>query len=130
MLAYGGVIIDAASIGGTSTHLFETRLRTSLTAWRAEGKKGIWLKVPAIRTELLTTAIQLGFELHHCEKEYVMCTYWIPGEEGVPSTLPGYTSHSVGVGAVVINDQNQILVVQEKSGPASGIGFWKYPTGD
>merc|ERR1712091_276535 len=56
-----------------------------------------------------------------------MLTHWLP--EGESNPLPGYTSHSLGVGAVVINEHNQILVVQEKSGPAAGIDFWKYPTG-
>ena len=58
-----------------------------------------------------------------------MLTLWIPGANGVEDTLPGYTTHTVGVGAVVLNTKNEILVVQERSGPAAGIDFWKYPTG-
>jgi hypothetical protein len=47
-----------------------------------------------------------------------MLTLWIPAEKGVENTLPGYTTHTVGVGAVVVNAKNEILVVQERSGPA------------
>ena len=74
-------------------------------------------------------AVDQGFEIHHAEKEYIMLTLWLPAERGVPNTLPGYTSHSVGVGAVVINADRQVLVVQERSGPAANSDFWKYPTG-
>ena len=31
-----------------------------------------------------------------------------------------YTTHTVGVGAVVVNEKNEILVVQERTGPAAG----------
>ena len=43
------------------------------------------------------------------------------------------TTHTMGIGAVVINEQRQVLAVQEATGPASKLGgandFWKYPTG-
>jgi 8-oxo-dGTP pyrophosphatase MutT (NUDIX family) len=35
----------------------------------------------------------------------------------------------VGVGAFVLNAQGQVLVVQERTGPAARPGFWKLPTG-
>lgn len=35
----------------------------------------------------------------------------------------------VGVGAFVLNERNQVLVVQEKNGPLKGKGVWKMPTG-
>jgi hypothetical protein len=33
------------------------------------------------------------------------------------------------VGAIVVNDQGQLLVVQEANGPLRGAGFNKMPTG-
>lgn len=127
--SYGGVIIDSDCVKSISAADFRSRLSSSVAAWRGQGKRGIWLKVPVEKVHLVADATDLGFMLHHCEKDYVMLTYWIPGETGVPNTLPGYTSHTVGVGAVVINNKGEVLVVQEKSGPAAGIDFWKYPTG-
>lgn len=35
----------------------------------------------------------------------------------------------VGVGALVLNAANEILLVQERRGPAARPGFWKMPTG-
>ena len=43
-----------------------------------------------------------------------MLTLWLPAEHGIANTLPGYTSHTCGVGAVVINDKRELLVVQER----------------
>jgi 8-oxo-dGTP pyrophosphatase MutT (NUDIX family) len=45
------------------------------------------------------------------------------------SKLPSYASHQVGVGAFVLNGRNEVLVVQEASGPLKGKGVWKMPTG-
>jgi len=69
---------------------------------------------------------QLGFMLHHADVAYMMLTKWLPTD--VPSTLPGFATHFVGVGGVVINDRTQeILVVKERSGPITNI--WKFPGG-
>lgn len=35
----------------------------------------------------------------------------------------------VGVGAFVLNERREVLVVQEKMGPLRGKGVWKLPTG-
>ena len=64
-------------------------------------------------------------------------TYWFPGERGEASSLPPGNSHTVGVGAVVMNAAGELLAVQERSGPAAALnkkasqkdGFWKMPTG-
>jgi len=108
---------------------FAERLAESVATWRKDLRRGVWLKIPVAQAGFMQYALEQGFEIHHAEKDHVMLTLWIPKDQGVENTLPGYTSHTVGVGGVVINDNNEILVVQEKSGPAAGINFWKYPTG-
>ena len=42
--------------------------------------------------------------------------------EMTENQMPGYTTHTMGVGAVVINAQRQVLSIQEASGPASKMG--------
>jgi hypothetical protein len=56
-----------------------------------------------------------------------MMTKWLPTDR--PNTLPPNASHQVGVGAIVVNEQQQVLVVQEANGPLRGQGVWKMPTG-
>ncbi|CAM9480494.1 unnamed protein product, partial [Hapterophycus canaliculatus] len=83
-------------------------------------------QVPAGRAELVPVSLELGFELHHAEKGYIMLNMWLPPTE---NQLPGNASHQVGVGALVLNDEGEVLVVREKNGPLRGTGIWKFPTG-
>ncbi|GKV19362.1 hypothetical protein SLEP1_g29638 [Rubroshorea leprosula] len=55
-----------------------------------------------------------------------MLVYWIPKTE---NTLPANASHRVGVGAIVFNENREVLVVQEKTGCFQGTGIWKIPSG-
>jgi len=138
---YRGRIIDPEDVAACrSPEEFTERLRRTLSSYREEGKgsassivRGVWLEVPkASVSSCLGSALDMGFELHHADKESVTLTYWLPGEDagGETSTLPPHNTHTVGVGAVVLNDQGQMLAVQERSGPAAKLRhFWKVPTG-
>lgn len=122
---YGGVIVDSERLPANST-VFASMLSFSISHWKSKGKKGIWLKLPVEKSDLVPVAIKEGFEYHHAERGYVMLTYWLP--EG-PSMLPANASHQVGVGGFVINDKNEVLVVQEKYCAPQFVGLWKIPTG-
>uniref|UniRef100_A0A803QI49 Nudix hydrolase domain-containing protein n=1 Tax=Cannabis sativa TaxID=3483 RepID=A0A803QI49_CANSA len=69
---------------------------------------------------------QEGFKYHHAEPDYLMLVKWIPE---IADTLPANASHRVGIGAFVMNDNREVLVVQEKNGKFKDLGVWKYPTG-
>jgi len=122
---FGGIIIDESGLP-RDAQTFIDSLRMSLELWRMEGKKGIWLKLPILNSNLVHPAIQAGFVYHHAEREYVMLVSWLA--EG-PCTLPANASHQVGVGAFVLNEQEEILAVQERTGTFQGSGIWKMPTG-
>ncbi|OIV94082.1 hypothetical protein TanjilG_05462 [Lupinus angustifolius] len=122
---YGGVVIDPDRLSANPS-VFAPMLRFSLSHWKKMGKKGIWLKLPLEKSDLVPIAVKEGFKYHHAEPGYVMLTYWIP--EG-PCMLPANASHQVGVGGFVINDNNEVLVVQEKHCSAATLGLWKIPTG-
>ncbi|XXG43030.1 hypothetical protein AAC387_Pa01g3160 [Persea americana] len=122
---YEGLLINPERLP-LNANDFTSALRTSLYHWRLKGKKGVWLKLPVERSELVPVAVKEGFEYHHAERDYVMLTYWIP--EG-PSMLPSNASHQVGVGGFVINEKNEVLVVQEKYCASAFVGEWKLPTG-
>eukprot|EP00879_Flechtneria_rotunda_P020834 GHRR01021935.1.p1 GENE.GHRR01021935.1~~GHRR01021935.1.p1 ORF type:complete len:271 (+),score=64.44 GHRR01021935.1:1047-1859(+) len=101
---------------------------TSMQVWAAQGKRGVWLKLPRLsHSQLIPVAVEPGFEFHHAEADYVVMTKWLPPNQ--PNTLPPNASHQVGVGAIVVNERQEMLVVQEKNGPLRGEGFWKMPTG-
>ncbi|KAJ0961876.1 hypothetical protein J5N97_029704 [Dioscorea zingiberensis] len=122
---YGGIVVNSEKLP-RNANAFASILHVSLSQWRLEGKKGVWLKLPLQRSELVPVAVKEGFKYHHAEESYVMLTYWIP--DG-PCMLPANASHQVGVGGFVINDKNEVLVVQEKYCSSASEGVWKLPTG-
>ncbi|XWS49143.1 hypothetical protein CRYUN_Cryun13aG0138300 [Craigia yunnanensis] len=122
---YGGVIVDSERLPA-NPNVFTSMLRFSVSHWKAKEKKGIWLKLPVEKSDLVPVAVKVGFEYHHAERGYVMLTYWLP--EG-RSMLPSNASHQVGVGGFVINDKSEVLVVQEKYCAPAFVGLWKIPTG-
>jgi len=54
-----------------------------------------------------------------------MLSLWL--REGVPSAVPPYATHQVGVAGVVMDEDTRLLLVKEAAGPAH-VG-WKFPGG-
>ncbi|XVF28069.1 hypothetical protein REPUB_Repub14bG0163800 [Reevesia pubescens] len=121
---YGGVIVEVSE--PMDSALFASILRASIAQWRLQGKKGVWIKLPIQHVNLVEAAVKEGFWYHHAEPNYLMLAYWIPK---TPHTLPANASHRVGIGAFVMNEKREVLVVQENTGRFRGSGVWKFPTG-
>ncbi|XP_038691589.1 nudix hydrolase 10-like [Tripterygium wilfordii] len=121
---YEGVIVEMKE--PMDSNAFASALRASMAHWRQQGKKGIWIQLPIELANLVEPTIKEGFSYHHAEPKYLMLVYWIP--EGI-SPLPANASHRVTIGAFVMNDKREVLVVQENRGVLSGKGIWKFPTG-
>ena len=70
----------------------------------------------------------LGFQFHFIKDQVLVLSQWLT--EG-PSKLPHGPTHQIGVGALVLkpDDPSQMLVVQERTGPAAAYQLWKMPTG-
>ncbi|XP_048539564.1 nudix hydrolase 2 [Triticum urartu] len=119
-----GVIIEMTT--PMDPQVFSASLKSLLSKWREQGKRGVWIKLPISLANLIQSAVEEGFWYHHAEETYLMLAYWLPN---TPHTLPVNATHRVGVGAFVMNDKREVLVVQEKSGVLKGSGIWKFPTG-
>merc|ERR1719258_219633 len=62
---YGGMVVDEACVASLAPDDFSARLAASVGAWRAQGVKGVWLKVPHASASLVPAAAALGFHFHH-----------------------------------------------------------------
>ncbi|XP_022848266.1 nudix hydrolase 2-like isoform X1 [Olea europaea var. sylvestris] len=122
---HGGVMVEMAN-EPMDAGVFVYLLRASLSHWRRQGKKGVWIKMPIELVNLVEPAVKEGFYYHHAEPKYVMLVQWLPS---IANTLPASASHQVGIGAFVVNDKNEVLVVQEKNGKFGKTDVWKFPTG-
>ncbi|CAI8597909.1 unnamed protein product [Vicia faba] len=121
---HGGVIINMED--SMNSYVFASMLEASISQWRKQGKKGVWIKLAREHSNLVAPAVEAGFEYHHAEPDHLMLVYWIPN---TPNTIPANASHRISIGAFVINTKMEVLVVQEKNGRFSGKGIWKLPTG-
>lgn len=119
---YGGVVIDAENLSVSSDE-FAQRLSVSLQIWISEGLKLVWLTIPAEKSALLPIAVDCGFSFHHCSPKTI--TLIKPLESETP--VPFFASHTVGVGAVVIRENRELLTVLEKGETRSG--YYKLPGG-
>lgn len=68
--------------------------------------------------------IQEGFNFHHSREDFVVMYKWLPTNSS--PNLPPACHTNLGVGGMVFNNKNQILVVAEQH-----IEFphWKLPGG-
>ncbi|CAA7016559.1 unnamed protein product [Microthlaspi erraticum] len=107
--------------------VFTDSLKASLSHWKEQGKKGIWIKLPLNCANLVEAAVSEGFRYHHAEPDYLMLVTWI---SQTPDTIPANASHIVGIGALVFNNTTgEVLVVQERTGYFKDKNVWKLPTG-
>ncbi|XP_010252771.1 PREDICTED: nudix hydrolase 2 [Nelumbo nucifera] len=121
---FEGVIVNMKD--AMDPAVFVASLRASISHWRQQGKNGVWIKLPIELANLVEVVVKEGFWYHHAEPKYIMLVYWIPE---TANSLPVNATHRVGIGAFVMNDKKEVLVVQEKSGKFRGTGVWKFPTG-
>ncbi|EMS49678.1 Nudix hydrolase 2 [Triticum urartu] len=101
-----GVIIEMTT--PMDPQVFSASLKSLLSKWREQGKRGVWIKLPISLANLIQSAVEEGFWYHHAEETYLMLAYWLPN---TPHTLPVNATHRVGVGAFVMNDKREVNYV-------------------
>ena len=121
---FGGVIVLPGSFPDT-TSAFGEALQKAIEDWRNREYTSIWLEIPKGRANLIPVATDLGFEFHHCQAKYLMLTYRLV--KG--SFLPPYATHYAGVGGVVINESDELLVVVEQADRENRPNYYKLPGG-
>uniref|UniRef100_A0A6N2KIE2 Pre-nudix hydrolase domain-containing protein n=1 Tax=Salix viminalis TaxID=40686 RepID=A0A6N2KIE2_SALVM len=104
---YGGVKVDVEE--SMDCNVYVHLLRASTTQWRKQGKKGVWIKLPIQLANLVEPTVKEGFRYHHAESDYLMLVQGIPE---TPDTLPANASHTVGIGAFVVNDTGEKTILE------------------
>ncbi|XP_063361694.1 uncharacterized protein LOC134650692 [Cydia amplana] len=120
---YNGVTIDSQK-EPCDPSLFPTQLIDSLRQWAEEGKRCIWFKVNIKDAAWVPILANDGFNFHHARDDFVMMYKWLPTD--CSHNLPPACHTNLGVGGMVFNDKNQILIVKEKS---IDYPHWKLPGG-
>ena len=120
---FGGVITNPDALPD-DPGVFKHQLQQSLDSWTAEGFKAVWLEIPNEKVALVPVAVDNGFSYHHAADSRVVLTR--PLVDG--AYIPPYATHYIGVGGVVLNDADELLVVSERYRRGTGPSY-KLPGG-
>jgi 8-oxo-dGTP pyrophosphatase MutT (NUDIX family) len=120
---FRGVLVDSAGLPAEPDR-FGVLLRQSLDTWRADGRRLVWLDIPLERAALIPIAVNAGFFFHHSNEGDLMLVYRLV--EG--AFVPTHATHYIGVGGVVINERQELLVVCERHRRTSQ-PYYKLPGG-
>lgn len=63
--------------------------------WKKTNKNGVWLQIPMSMGQVIPIAADYGFEYHHAEGDTAVLCMWLRTD--IPSKLPPYATHQVGV---------------------------------
>jgi len=106
---YNGLIIEKDSIADSVSE-FKTSLIYLQKQAKEDEKNLLWLDLTTQQNQHIAIALELGFEFHNCEATRITLTYQVVKNAYIP--VP--PSHTIGVGAVVINKKNELLMVRDR----------------
>jgi len=106
---YNGLIIDPQSTY-ISSQDFRNSLISLIGGAKIDKKSLLWLDLTTKQYQHIAIALELGFEFHNCEATRTALTYRVDKKAYIPVA----PTHTVGVGAIVINKKNEILLVRDR----------------
>jgi len=108
---YKGVVIKDMQLLADTEPAFEVQLSASLKKWKGEGARSIQIFFRPPKCHLMNVAAKHGFYFHHAHKQdnYVLMCLWT--DETVANRLPAFADHYVGVGGIVVNDKEEVLMI-------------------
>lgn len=116
---YNGITIESKDLPSTKEE-FEINLDFLIN--EVENKRNlIWIYIDIKKSNFIPICTQRGFIFHSCDEDYVLVVKRLKEN----AVIPTCANHTLGVGAVVINENNELLVIKEK---ISNIGY-KLPGG-
>ncbi|XP_058821224.1 uncharacterized protein LOC131683352 isoform X2 [Topomyia yanbarensis] len=121
---FSGITVDS-NLETCRPEEFSSVLQRSLSHWVSSNRRGVWFKINLNCSHWVPELAKNQFKFHHAKDNFVMMYRWLPKDEEM--NIPPYAHTMVGVGALVINEQKQILVVSERHALIKE--SWKLPGG-
>ena len=119
---YNGLIVEPESIDSLAS-IFKNDLEVLLKQAEEEKISLVWIDLTTQEHEHISVALSMGFEFHNCEATRTTLTFQATKDVYIP--VP--PTHTIGVGAVVINDAEEILLVRDRIHTSHSI--YKLPGG-
>lgn len=105
---YNGITIEIESLPNSKEE-FEKNLDL-LIKKTIKRRNLIWIYIDISKSDFIPIATKNGFFFHSCDENYVLVVKRLKEN----SIIPTAANHTLGVGAVVINEKNELLVIKEK----------------
>ena len=105
---YNGITINTQSLPKTKEE-FESNLDYLIQEVNYK-RNLIWIYIDIGKSDFIPIATKKGFFFHSCDENYIL----LVKRTIKNAIIPTAANHTLGVGAVVINDKNEILVIKEK----------------
>ncbi|XKL60373.1 hypothetical protein PGB90_001389 [Kerria lacca] len=105
---------------------FCIKLEKSLLKWYEDGVRTVWFHISLKYSKWLPILCENNFRFHRVSVDgnIVVMYRWLPIDK--PSAIPPYAHTMVGVGGIVMNDKNELLVVLQQYNEKE---MWKLPGG-
>lgn len=124
---FQGVIIKAEEEFNCDVKQFSDKLQCSLSKWISDGIRTVWFYISLKHSVFIPVLTANEFVFHRVNdaagETLVMCR-WLPKDK--PNHIPPYAHTMVGVGGIVVNDKDELLVVYQSYGTYES---WKLPGG-
>lgn len=113
---FGGVIIRSENESIQDVSAFSAKLLQSISHWTQAGTRIIWFHVSRKSSQWLPVLCQNDFRFHHVshDGDTVVMYRWLLKNK--PSPVPPYAHTMVGVGGIVLNEKQELLVVLQRVG--------------
>ncbi len=121
---YQGVIIDADSLPADPA-VFADVLPRALHAWRLADLRSVWVEFPIEKAHLVGVAAKSGFEFHTTMPDSLTMIYKLDPDV----SLPHGPTHQIAAAGLVVNDQNELLVIVERTHAKTRPNYFKLPGG-
>ena len=106
---YEGITIDNTTIPHTITE-FEQELTIIID--NLENKRLLWIKIPITKSNFIPILTKYDFVFHHCNEGDITLLKKL----SIDPIVPTARNHTLGVGVVVINENNELLVIKDRIG--------------
>lgn len=106
---YDGITIDNSTIP-KNIEEFEKELIIIIQS--LENKRLLWIKIPIAKSKFIPILTKYDFVFHHCNEKDITLLKKL----SIDPIVPTARNHTLGVGVVVINEDNDILVIKDRIG--------------
>ncbi len=121
---YQAVVVDADSLPADAA-AFAEMLPRALEVWRAANWFSVWIEFPIEKSHLVQVAAENRFKFHTAAPDRLTMVLKLD-----PTVdLPHGPTHQIAAAGLVVNDQNELLVIVERSHAKTRPNYFKLPGG-